>query len=296
MSQHSKHQHGSAPHRCRVRARSPQRYLTQPHARQPRSRSLQDEGKLVAMVGDGVTLVSGDLRGLVTGVALSKATMRIIRQNLVPTFAYNTAAIPFAAGVLYPVTGALLSPHDRAAVAMAVSSQSVVLNPGRLSRFTPPELGDTRRSGERSPAPRPPHRHHRGPLQVGIHTELSVFISRRLGAKRLRRGCPQQLGLAILPGFGPPSCSWRCLRPPAAWLPRDRGDDPPVAEPGRFSRRANRCAQHPHTPWHFRRDAGPRGRPRRVARRSPVVSPAGRGSPRVRGAAEPRPRRSARRQ
>jgi Cu+-exporting ATPase len=103
-------------------------------------RTLQDEGKLVAMVGDGVTLVSGDLRGLVTAVALSKATMRNIRQNLVLAFAYNTAAIPIAAGVLYPVTGALLSPMI-AAAAMAASSLSVVLNAGRLSRFTPPDVG-----------------------------------------------------------------------------------------------------------------------------------------------------------
>ncbi len=65
--------------------------------------------------------------------------MRNIRQNLVLAFGYNTAAIPVAAGLLYPVTGALLSPMI-AAAAMALSSISVVLNAARLNRFSPPAL------------------------------------------------------------------------------------------------------------------------------------------------------------
>jgi Cu+-exporting ATPase len=83
--------------------------------------------------------MSGELQGLVTAIALSKATMRNIKQNLVLAFGYNAAAIPVAAGVLYPFTGVLLSPLI-AAAAMALSSISVVFNSTRLNAFTAPRL------------------------------------------------------------------------------------------------------------------------------------------------------------
>jgi Cu+-exporting ATPase len=87
----------------------------------------------VAIESAAVTLVKGDLRGIVRALRLSRATMRNIRQNLFWAFAYNTVGVPVAAGVLYPAFGLLLSPMI-AAAAMSLSSVSVIANALRLRR------------------------------------------------------------------------------------------------------------------------------------------------------------------
>jgi P-type Cu+ transporter len=102
-------------------------------------------GTDVAIEAADITLISGSLAGVVTAIALSRATMRNIRQNLFFALAYNGIGIPIAAGALYPAFGIRLSPII-AAAAMAASSLSVVGNANRLRRYRPaplPAVGDT---------------------------------------------------------------------------------------------------------------------------------------------------------
>src|SRR4029078_10200553 len=91
-------------------------------------------GADVAIESAGITLLTGDLRGIVRARRLSRATMSNIRQNLFFAFIYNGAGVPIAAGALYPLFGILLSPMI-AAASMALSSVSVVANSLRLRRL-----------------------------------------------------------------------------------------------------------------------------------------------------------------
>ena len=90
-------------------------------------------GTDVAMESGGVTLLKGDLRGIVKARRLSRATLSNIKQNLFFAFIYNAVGVPIAAGVLYPVFGVLLSPII-AAAAMSFSSVSVITNSLRLRK------------------------------------------------------------------------------------------------------------------------------------------------------------------
>jgi P-type Cu+ transporter len=90
-------------------------------------------GTDVAIESAGITLVKGDLRGIVNALSLSRRVMKNIRQNLFLAFVYNSAGVPLAAGVLYPVFGWLLNPMF-AGAAMALSSVSVITNALRLRR------------------------------------------------------------------------------------------------------------------------------------------------------------------
>jgi Cu+-exporting ATPase len=91
-------------------------------------------GTDVAIESAGITLIQGDLRGIVRARRLSRATMRNIRQNLFLAFVYNAIGVPVAAGVLYPLTGTLVSPIW-ASAAMTLSSVSVIANALRLRRI-----------------------------------------------------------------------------------------------------------------------------------------------------------------
>ena len=92
-------------------------------------------GTDVAIESAGVTLIKGDLRGLVRARRLSRATMTNIRQNLFLAFVYNALGVPVAAGILYPIVGLLISPIW-ASAAMTLSSVSVIGNALRLRRFS----------------------------------------------------------------------------------------------------------------------------------------------------------------
>ncbi|WP_405277719.1 heavy metal translocating P-type ATPase [Cobetia sp. Ld8] len=109
------------------------------------------EGTDVAIETAGITLMQPSLGGVADAIAISQATLRNIKQNLVGAFGYNLIGIPIAAGILYPFTGMLLSPVI-AGLAMSLSSVTVVTNANRLRRYTPPSAAGSATSNPENTA------------------------------------------------------------------------------------------------------------------------------------------------